>query len=51
VILLPGLLLCIAAAIVVSLPLELLGAFLVALGIRNQAASPFLEIGAENANA
>jgi len=39
----PALLLSVVAAVIVSIPLQLLGAFLVFLGIRDEAVSPFWE--------
>jgi len=44
----PALLLSVVAAVVLSIPLHLVGAFLVFLGIRNEAASPFWESAPEN---
>jgi hypothetical protein len=47
-VLLPALLVSVAAAAAVSIPLHLLGAFFVSLGIRNEAASPFWDATTEN---
>jgi len=44
----PALLLSVVAAVAVSMPLQLLGAFLVFLGIRDEAVSPFWENLPEN---
>jgi hypothetical protein len=44
----PALLISVIAAVAVSIPLQLLGAFLVSLGIRNEAESPFWEASPEN---
>ena len=50
-ILLPALIVSVTAGSVLSIPLGLLGSLLVSLGIRNQAASPFIEVSSENVNA
>jgi len=46
-ILIPAFVLSIAAASLISIPLGLLGSLLVSLGIRNQAASPFMEVSGD----
>jgi hypothetical protein len=50
-ILVPALLVSVVAAVVVSIPLHVLGAIFVSRGIRNAAASPFLETAPDNASA